>query len=65
MKQLLLVLSAVLLLGSCMPMRMSDHEKRYWHKKKVRAVFYRTRPYYQQRTIKGRVYVPYFRAGKY
>ena len=65
MKQLLLLLSVILLLGSCMPMRISQHEKNHWRQKKVRAYYYRTRPFYQQRRIKGKAYIPYFRPGKY
>jgi hypothetical protein len=65
MKKLLLLAGIVLLLASCMPMRISQHEKNHWHKKKVRAYFYRTRPFYQQRRIRGKVYTPYFRPGKF
>lgn len=66
MKNLLLVVGVILLLGSCMPMRISQHEKNHWkYQKRVRAHYYRTYPYYQQRRIKGKAYIPYFRPGKY
>lgn len=65
MKKLFLLVCSIILLVSCMPMRISQHEKNYWHKKKVRAYFYRTRPFYQERRVKGKVYTPYFRSGKY
>ena len=68
MKKLLLLLSITLLLSSCvwMPMRMSIHEKRLWnHRNKVRGYYFRTYPFKQQRAIRGKAYIPYFRPGKY
>ena len=68
MKKLLLLLSVTLLLSSCMwmPMKMSIHEKRLWnHQNKVRGYYFRIYPFRQQRAIKGKAYIPYFRPGKY
>lgn len=66
MKKFLILIVTLMLFASCMPMQISLHEKRYWRfQKKTRGYYYRTYPFYQQKRIKGKAYIPYFRAGKF
>ncbi len=48
------------------PSRLSIHERRLWiHQNKIRTPYYKKYPNKQERYRRDRIYVPYFRLGRY
>ena len=68
MKKIILLSLITVLFSGCLvvPSRLTLHERRLWiHQNYPKQYYYRQYPNRQERTRRGRIYIPYFRPGRY
>ena len=68
MKKLILLVIVIISMSGCImiPTKLSVHERRLWiHQNYPKQYYYKQYPNRYERVRRGRIYIPYFRPGRY